>query len=188
MSEKNLIAVMTGQVCRAAAACTSKNDVRYYLNGIHIDGARGKVVGTNGHIMYVGPAKEIGDAGVDTKIIIALPTVPLNVETVSVYRDEAGFESTLVRLMFVTGTDKVTYHVAQLIDGRYPDYQTVSGLSKPVPYSGHFVVGYNAEYLSLLPKIFGKQVVTLTVPSPHGATHVTCPKAEGLVVLMPCKV
>ena len=38
----------------AALKCAAKNDVRFYLNGVYLDLPKGRIVGTNGHVMFVG--------------------------------------------------------------------------------------------------------------------------------------
>ena len=38
---------------RAARLCTATKDVRYYLMGVHVDLARGKVEATTGHLALI---------------------------------------------------------------------------------------------------------------------------------------
>lgn len=38
---------------RAALCCASKGDVRYYLNAVLLEPAKGRAVSTDGHMMFI---------------------------------------------------------------------------------------------------------------------------------------
>jgi len=112
----------------AALKCASKSDVRYYLNGVYLDFPKGRIVATNGHIMFVGqiervdvPAvivpRELVESALRSLTKKARETFDIAV-TIKVYPEaESGTEITLA-----TGGGSF---VGQAIYGKFPDYERV---------------------------------------------------------------
>jgi DNA polymerase-3 subunit beta len=181
MNPKDLICTMTGQQYRAAHLCTAKNDIRYYLNGMHIDAKNHEVVGTNGHIMYVA---KIEPGPIMKTLIFESVSVLASTEKIEIFRHDDGNVITVVH-----GSKGTVQHICELIDGRFPDYRAVIELTKKREPCN--IVGMNPVYLANVPKIFYKSnSVKLEMGSPTSAFHFTDSTNEnrGLYVVMPTRI
>lgn len=179
---------MDAQFVRAAQTCQAKKDVRYYLNGICIM-PKGKIAGTNGHILYTGQYTDDPENMVDTNIIISIfGNIPASSETaVFTFSDEK------------TGTcetDNKKPFLFEVIDGVYPDITKV--IKPDSAYdSGDFSNGFgvSSEYLAFMQKIFGRGAM---VGIHHGTEMETMMiktlqsggefSESSRVYLMPCSV
>lgn len=137
---------------RAAQAAQAVNDVRFYLCGICLQPG-GKIAGTNGHVLYVGTYTEEESEMVDQETIIKIEgKIPVAAKdcTFIFQEDGAGF----------CRTDNSRAFCFSTIDARYPPLDHVLNQVKPKIEGDTFHDGFciNAEYLALLPKIFGKSV------------------------------
>lgn len=105
---------------RAAVVCAAKKDIRYYLQGVHVNVAHrdyATVVGTNGHILFA------GRAGVDNLEGALSPfslTIPLDVAKKIDKKAAAVVLETLPDNSYMLDGMRFTP-----IDGRYPDYSRV---------------------------------------------------------------
>ena len=179
---------MNAGYVRAAQACQAKKDVRYYLSGICIM-PKGRIAGTNGHILYTGQYTDDPENMVDTNIIISIfGNIPASSETVVfTFSDEK------------TGTwetDNKKLFLFEVIDGVYPDITKVIRPDSAYD-SGDFSNGFgvSSEYLAFMQKIFGRGAM---VGIHHGTEmevlmikklRLGCDFSESSrVYLMPCRV
>ena len=141
---------------RATLVCMGKKDVRYYLNGIHIN--RDHIVATDGSrlAMFNTPVPN-GGIQDDVKPAIVPPfkvpgsigKVRINVEgervTIEKYNKKLAMVST---------------EVYQAIDGRYPDYKRVVPESGS-KYSSHFI-DFDPSLIADIQKVVkGEQIIRL---------------------------
>ncbi len=168
------IVTLTGQAYRAAFAVAPLKDVRYYINGIHIDTERGQVVATDGSIMYMNDVELGDDPG--ASLIFEPARIQASVETVRIYRHDDHN----VMLSVSGPRTGTTTHICKLIDGRYPDYQAI------IPKTGgqhRLGMGFDVKHLATLKQIFKKRAGFSFSPAP-GACKITGADSEGTVVLM----
>tara|TARA_R110000851_G_scaffold182230_1_gene331334 strand:- start:331 stop:870 length:540 start_codon:yes stop_codon:yes gene_type:complete len=131
---------------RAAMLCQAKDDVRFYLNGVHVNGKH--IEATNGHIavrmtmdsdkgesLIVSIKSKIPAAAVNTTLLI-------NDEPIAKHYDLLG--------------SLCAVSVIEIIVGNYPSIdKVIKDETKPVDY-----VGINTEYISLFPKMFKERFST----------------------------
>ena len=181
MNPDDLICTMTGQQYRAAHICVAKKDVRYYLNGMHIDAKNNDVVGTNGHVMYVA---DIEPGPKMKTLIFESVSILASVEKVEIFDYNEGNI-----LVAVHNTKGIVQHICKIIVDTYPDYKAVMELSGKQQACN--VVGMNPVYLANVPKIFPKtNSVKLEMRSPVNSFHFTDAAHEnrGLYVVMPTRI
>jgi hypothetical protein len=123
-------------VLRATLTHTAVKDIRYYLNGVFIDTARGKVVATDGHRMIVVDAETVRHAVIPSFIIPddsirammsaykgttwATSCAPVDITVTLADVPSGGVRVNTGTLAAPTGT--VNFNA---IDGKYPDYSRV---------------------------------------------------------------
>ncbi|MEM1113223.1 MAG: hypothetical protein AAGI11_15030 [Pseudomonadota bacterium] len=147
---------------RAAQAAQAHNDVRYYLNGFCFL-PDGRIAATNGHVLYVATYADDKADRVEHPIIVnVLGKVPTSAKlcTFIFQDDQSGF----------CKTDNARAYCFEVIDGKFPDIDRVLSplkrLGEPKALSDGWSA--NANYLALLPKIFGAgSLVTCC----HGTEH-----------------
>lgn len=154
--------IIQSKLIRAALVCAAKNDVRYYLNGIHITPKY--IEATNGHVALR------MEHGIRTKknIIVQFEgSVPLKAETTElIFSKEpiAIHRNGLERRISITGI--------KLVDGRFPDMERV--IPDKVDFSISPVI--QAEYLSYPERMFGRErkfiPVQLRPSGEHGAVRI----------------
>lgn len=171
----NTIATMTGQAYRAAFAVAPKKDVRPYLNGLHLDLEAGKLVSTDGHMMYINDV-ELGDEP-GPSLVFEPVKIPAAAETVDVntYDDEH------VMINVFGPRTGPTMHLCKIIEGRYPDYQAV------IPGVGHKrgAVGFDVKYLAVLKQVFKRGArFKFSEGAGLSACKITGADGEGMIVLM----
>jgi DNA polymerase III sliding clamp (beta) subunit (PCNA family) len=172
------IATMPASTYRAAFACKATKDVRYYLNGLYLDADRAKIVGTDGHMLYINDV-DVGDEP-GPSIIFEPVKILVSAETVKVERHD----DTCVMLHVTARNGSTTMHICKILDGRYPDYQAVTPPGDPAPTD---VMGFNVEQLARLKQVF-KRYAQFEFFGPHNVYRATGREGEGTVVLMPCKL
>ena len=179
-----MIAKMTGQQYRAAYECRANKDVRYYLNGIHINTEHDEVVTTNGHIMYVAKIEMI-DESVHTDFIFEGVKILASVTEVEVHE----YDSESILLITIDRNFNKVQHVCKLIDGRFPAYKEVinsNGKNERKPYTEF---SFDATYVNIIQKVFGKVPVHFDSPNNNSAFRVSVgDTTKGLMIMMPCKV
>ena len=183
-SNKEVIANVTGDVYRAAFECRAKNDPRYYLEGLLLD--RGNLVGTNGHILYVGPA-DMQD-GFEEDIIFEAPKIPASIVEVVILPAENKKWITL-RLLKKNGDERML--MVKVIEGRYPDYKSIKEMKTKKKPMTRF--GFNAGYLQTLATIFGKEAnLEFYMPNNGSPAHITSfeggKQRPGVAILMPVRL
>jgi DNA polymerase-3 subunit beta len=105
---------------KAALYCASKNDVRYYLNGIFIEPSKGRVLATDGHILFCGeaPNGKVADIIVPREVI----------ETALKALGKKGLSS-LIAVCEGDGCYKLVTLSGEFpftpIDGKFPEYERV---------------------------------------------------------------
>lgn len=130
MSSDSHVLTLSLPMLRAALLMSAKSDIRYYLNGIYVDTAAGRIVGTDGHVMFCGTGPVKPDCAPfiiprDTleSILKALKPARVDECTVIVPNDaRAATDKTRV-LAFITPNDGRIH--AKECDGRFPDYMRV---------------------------------------------------------------
>ncbi|EJR9127175.1 hypothetical protein N0872_001316 [Salmonella enterica] len=154
--------IIQSKLIRAALVCAAKNDVRYYLNGLHITPKY--IEATNGHV-----ALRI-EHGIRTKknIIVQFEgPVPVKAETTELVFNKEAFaihRDAFNRRISITGI--------RLVDGCFPDMERV--IPKKVDFSIKPVI--QAKYLSYPEKMFGRErkfiPVQLRPSVGHGAVRI----------------
>lgn len=127
---------------RAATKFQAKDDIRYYLNGIHLN--HGKIEATNGHIAIILDSGEENDAD---KIISFIGTIPKKAaktklcfnndfENIAIHYDKNGL--------------KIDAQLFNIIDGRFPKVENV----KPKKLKTETFPALQTEYLAIMHKAF----------------------------------
>jgi DNA polymerase-3 subunit beta len=171
------------KLLRAAQMCHAKNDIRYYLCGIHIKG--NIIEATNGHYaVRMAMDEEVdGEHILNVKGIIPKKADESEFifgdETIIKHRDSAGM--------------LLSVHVVEVINkGRYPPIENF------IPDSNKKVateeIGFNTKYLALFDKMFGspakfelfgsKNSVKLTALN----TIANAEYGNPVFVVMPCRL
>lgn len=153
--------IIQSKLIRAALVCAAKNDIRYYLNGIHINPKY--IEATNGHVALR------MEHGIRTKknIIVQFEgPVPAKAETTELVFNKEAFaihRDVFERRISITGI--------KLVDGLFPDMERV--IPKKVDFSINPVI--QAKYLSYPEKMFGRErkfiPVQLQPSGEHGAVR-----------------
>ena len=108
-------------VVKWVAKAAAKKDIRYCLNGIYLDAAQGKIVGTDGHRIHVADCPALTDS--EHSVIIPSDSIKILMQLhidqgkppVTVKVDSKG--------VWLQVGDAELY--ARAIDGRYPDWPRV---------------------------------------------------------------
>jgi len=164
---------------KAVMVCASKNDVRYYLNGLHIDSKH--VTGTDGHRMARFTHNQAID-GLD--VIIPRFTIPAGTEYVSLDVDPEKQETT-ISIGFKT--KPAIKSILSNIDGRYPDVDRVipDTASKRETHSFSF----NPALITDVQKARGSIGCTVSNPDAENSAYTVSLADEFLqLVIMPIRV
>ena len=129
------------KVLKAANLFTAKGDIRYYLNGIHLN-KRGAVEATDGHTGFIVEDETL--INIEKSIIIRIHgTIPAKagmayIEVVDKDKGMITFENNEVILAF------------SIIDGKFPDMQRVT--PKPSEEEAVKEIGINPDYVVRIQK------------------------------------
>lgn len=153
--------IIQSKFIRAALVCAAKNDVRYYLNGLHITPKH--IEATNGHVAL---RMEHGIRTRKNIIVQFEGPVPAKAETTELVFNKEAFaihRDVFERRISITGI--------KLVDGLFPDMERV--IPKKVDFSINPVI--QAKYLSYPEKMFGRErkfiPVQLQPSGEHGAVR-----------------
>lgn len=130
---------------KSAMMCKAKNDVRWYLTGVlfHSDGS---LIGTNGHVMFVGEHSSKIDKDVIIGFNCNLPAKFSYAEIDIIDGCEDGivkfYDSLVASKVIASG-------MVVVIDGKFPDYKRIAKAERKA--TDH--IGFNGGYLSLVGKI-----------------------------------
>ena len=126
MTIKTLTFDMPIRTAKALLAIAPKQDVRYYLNGIHVDTAKGRLVATDGKMMLLAKCEAVMTADCPPTIIErdhmarAIKAAPKKAETIAVtLAHEAQNGADTVWTVTLDGI------AGKPTDGRYPEYERV---------------------------------------------------------------
>jgi DNA polymerase-3 subunit beta len=188
------------QIADGLAFCMSKEETRYYLNGVYIHAKQQKLfaVATDGHRigrLWLYPQDETTskEKPIDGDLGAIIPRTA--VEWLGKIKLPKGSDKELVRFDFTDEKVALTLlpdsHTAvfTLIDGHYPDYERVIPSKR-----GETEVGFNALYLADIGKAARKLSdaysagVKLHIGSPSDPCVVTCDNERMLYVQMPMRV
>lgn len=138
------------QVLDAATICASKNDVRFYLNGVAID--KGHVVSTDGSRAFACKIDEL-----DENLSLIIPTEAIKAFIKKVpSKNRKGH--CVISLDLKAKQGKISNFPLQVhelfipIDGKYPDWQRIFPRSAPSEYQGHYPT-FNWAYLADFQKV-----------------------------------
>lgn len=102
---------------RSAMVAAATKDVRYYLNGIYFDVDNKRIVGTDGHMLYV--AKGVAEMPFTKNIILEHFKVPASAEAVHIeHLKDNRYEVNC----YNQGNPIGASQLVKSIDGCYPDY------------------------------------------------------------------
>lgn len=146
------------EALRAHQLTRAKNEIRYYLNGIHFIG--NKIQSTNGHVCLETEHSlvEAPDAGV----ILAMSAPPAGRIYTAVIDTDAGIvywlDVAADKVKDLSEIDhkkaRVAVGTVDVIEAKYPDIARVmSTANKPKSVD---VIGIATEYLNLIPKVAKK--------------------------------
>ena len=135
---------------KAAMLHSADKDVRYYLNGIYLDADNGRVIGTNGHtavIVYDEKVRELS-----TSMIVKISgTVPAKATRAHIVTldDRHGYLYYDQAKSPVEQKGQLVRHFYDVIEGKYPEIETIKKRFKPEA-TPQIVV--NGEYMGLAAK------------------------------------
>lgn len=121
------------EILKAAMLYKSKNDIRYYLEGLYID--NDTIVAMNGHICFKAPIESD-----EQRIIKFQGKLPTNFKECVITGDIAEFTDDKLNVVAKLGVETV--------DARYPDYNRLynSDVGKISE------IGFRGDYLQILGK------------------------------------
>jgi DNA polymerase-3 subunit beta len=147
MTIKTLTFDMPIRTAKALLAIAPKQDVRYYLNGIHVDTAKGRLVAIDGRMMLLAKFDAVMTADFPPTTIErdhmarAIKAAPKKAETIAVtltHEIQDGSDD-------ITRTVTLDGIAGKATDGRYPDYEKVI----PTTTSGE-LAQFDMELLSTM--------------------------------------
>ena len=125
---------------KAAALCTSKNDIRTYLNGVHV--YKNKIEATNGHVaVQMTMSKRIKK----DLILLIRGIIPKNSQDSIFVFGKDNFVKN-----YDSFGELLSILVVDVIDGKFPDLNKVM----PRDFKNVSHIGVNTSYLSLFGKMF----------------------------------
>lgn len=130
------------KLLRAAKHCQGKNDVRFYLNGIHI--YKNIVEATNGHIAVKMTMKK----KIRGNYILSIKgIIPAKAKFT---KFEFNKSETIAKHYDIFGS-LILVSCVDVIDGKFPDIDKVI----PKEFKAVDFVGFNTEYVGVFSKMFG---------------------------------
>jgi DNA polymerase III subunit beta len=166
------------KIFEAAKEAMAVKDVRFYLNGIHLDG--GKIESTNGHIAYRAELAEsdieghalegqcgfvhlqeynnkfpnviVGRFGAKPSRAVENKTVWITIES---HGDERDNGALIIGYIDANG-ERIAMQPASLIDGRYPDFERFIKNEKNRKPEGDCFF-FNARYMSVPSKMLKRE-------------------------------
>lgn len=178
---------------RAALMHAGKRDVRYYLNGVHVDAARGCIVATDGHRLFVGRMPEFTRPVGPAPEGFIIPRAELEM-ALKVHKATHGRKADAEPLTIERTGDALRLGptvTATRVDGQFPEVTRVI----PREVSGVFA-GLNADYVTdardalhatcdCKPSAWTAPSIAYNGEGPAVVTLAACPDA--FVVIMPCR-
>lgn len=151
------------QLLAAAQYCQSKNDIRHYLNGIHI--TRKYVMATNGHVAI---RMEHGKRVRNPITININGKVPAKAEWTKFTFGRDGQTDGIAKHYDAMGF-LMSVHTLSIIEGKFPDLSKdglfgdmdLFSFENPMP-------AINSEYMALPKKLFPKNKFCAVRPAPMG--------------------
>lgn len=155
----------------AAMMVAPKDDVRYYLNGVHLAGNR--IEATNGHMLYQAKIR-LSDGALQTNngsepfdpvwpdLIIqsvgAEPTSSVKNKTVWLHISAVEDANNFNLVIYYVDSMFSVLHIqpASIVDGRFPDANRVIPNGKKAPKEA-FLIGFNPEYLAMPSKLLRRE-------------------------------
>ncbi len=130
------------KLLRAAKHCQAKDDVRFYLNGIHI--YKNIVEATNGHVAVQMTMKKKIRGNFILNIKGAIPV------KAKFTKFEFNKSETIAKHYDLFGS-LISVSCVDVIVGKFPDVDKVI----PTEFKPASMVGFNTEYVGLFSKMFG---------------------------------
>ena len=149
-------------VFEAASLFASGNDIRYYLNGVHLN--KNRVESTNGHMGYMAKMDINRDIPSNIKGSLIYPNVMIKTKNKIPQKTKKN------KIMYVSITlgddpridyidqfgDKVASDLIEIIDGRFPNLAKIfSDSIKKEPKGECF--GINANYAAVFSKVMKRE-------------------------------
>jgi len=132
------------QQLRAAMVCQGKNDVRCYLNGVHIKGD--KIESANGYSAVIMRLKNRVRGDWILKVRGKIP------KSADISKFEFSKKESIVKHYDALGM-LLSVHPVDVIDGNFPDISKIVDKEIiPAPYAS-----FNAEYMSKINDMFGNK-------------------------------
>jgi hypothetical protein len=192
-------------ILRAALACASKDETRYYLQGIYLHAVDGllRMVATDGHRLFVAshqPATALPswlESGIilSSEYLIPKLTIATKISDNPLVR--IGYGRGQARAMLTDMGEEMTFR-HDVVDATFPNYQTiVAGLTGGVDADREGLradfqpVTFNGKYLKAVGDVAavlgGKDAsVSVFAAGPNDPTIMTFPATPGtMLVLMP---
>jgi len=150
---KTISIKVPAMLLKAAILSQASRDVRYYLNGIHIDKENGRVCGTNGHALFVGNDESFSSFE-ESMIVRISGTIPARAVDAHFVKIDEG-----CGYVYFTGASKKPVEAVNgcqvrcfydVLEGKFPDVDKIIK-GKELVAVDH--IGINPGYLDLLNKI-----------------------------------
>lgn len=168
--------LIQANVLAVAMLFMAKSDVRYYLNGIclRVDGS---VDATNGHILF---SEKCGFSLENELIIKPYNNIPAKADDAVIDIEKRTI------VLYDRSYNIISEIMFEYVEGTYPDTnKVIPSLDKEIENKP---VGFNAEYLKLLPRAF-KDGCVMHVTESRGAILFTSHhNPERKIVLMPMRI
>lgn len=191
------------QVWESANMNVAKNDVRWYLTGVHLKS--GRVEATNGHVAYMA---KIGDEDFPSFVTDTTPTKDsFIVKTKNKIPKKTRTNKLAFVFVLVSGNkasieyvdwfgDVTSTDVAEIIKGKYPNIPKLISTARKEPKIAACETGIRAEYLAIpykMTKSSMSTVISVEIFNPNSAILFDIKRVELIgvketLVIMPCRL
>lgn len=151
--------ILSIDVLRSANLCAGVNDVRHYLNGIHI--RNNKVESTNGQVLYMAKNAVLSnvewfdnDYHKGDFIIKIENKIPKSKKISYASIESDGDDKFIIRYLCNFGS-QIDIGMGTLVDGKFPDIPKLISTIRKLDKSSDSV-GVNTNYLGLINNVFNR--------------------------------
>lgn len=172
MTKEITLTMIPAHVLKGMLLAAAKEDVRYYLNGIYFDTAKGRLVATTGHVMII--AKMTFEPNVKSVDPVIVPRAMIETALKGAKSDalvaveigprpQKGSTSQVRSVRLITGATSVS---GTEVDAKYPDYERVV----PKKFNGE-TAQLNHEYVGTIGKALCLIAMGKSAKTPVSAQH-----------------
>lgn len=167
---KTITILIAANIYNALQQVKAKKDVRYYLNGIHIDLERGRIEATNGHRLLSYKYENVDTIHTAKYILNSSMKAPAKCATVKIeidISDHADFSKDIKITFIDAKANEITSHYPEMInDATFPSCDRIFESITDKNLSERHTIAFNPLYLADVAKTLKR--------GPKGFTVIEC--------------